>query len=468
MTMEDPVHSRDQEEGGQEREDKWYRHISFSDLFMLIGLLLGLKATLGDQIFTEAGDLAKSGLKMGKTALRWVGVLLTSPLILWTLRLYFGFLPLLALLFWIIGFRTAAYALAMAQMTLLIFTTFALTIFIRHGKGSGLFYRLMIDVNIIEFCCLSFFNFFLLLPSGLLSTAQLLNLFGLLIAMIPLAIILQSRWPYGWGVIYLLTLAPLILTIAVPEGALRIWIGERSAYQGYAAVVTTEPIRIYTSKGSPTGELAPAGDTLFVDFHENRRVEDHLVAFRCFTDYVQGRDVYLPLIRDVNYRRILPQEYSFSPPGAAITARLDTVIEMRADQAPLAQDYPFVYELQTGETFTARLLKTLEPVQCEQGAGTPADSAALKRGTPEARERLAPELPLGAIIARLEPMNPAQPPTALQITEAGLSYNAQNVYHIRVAVNDYCFIPDSSNPGKYRDRYADNLGKVKLALSITR
>jgi hypothetical protein len=297
------------EKSGQRQdaeEPKRSRHVHLSDIIVLIEILLGLKAGLGEEVAEEAGNLAQSGLNLGRSFLGWAVGLLRHPLLVWTFRLYFGLLPLLAVIFLILGFETVAYALAVAQMALIIFTTYLLTTFIRRGKGKGLFYRLVLLVSVVEFILLSILNFLVVLPGGLFSSIQYVTLIGLLVAMIPLSVMIQVRWIWGWIIIYLLSASPLIAHLFVPDGALRGWVGERNAWQAYARVATTEPLRIYSEKGKETGKILSAGDTLYVDFNHRVKVYDRLYAFRCYTDFIGGDRVYLTLIRNSNYYHLSP------------------------------------------------------------------------------------------------------------------------------------------------------------------
>lgn len=299
----------------------------FSDLILFIELLLGLKAGLGEEVSQEAANLFRSGLNLGSSALAWALGLLRHPLLVGVFLLYFIFLPLLAIIFfilgfWISGFWTVAYALAIAQMALIILTTWFLTVFVRRGKGKGFFFRLVLFLNALEFIGLSLLNFFIILPAGIFSSLQYVTLVGLMVALIPLSVLVQSRWTWGWVIIYILSVGPLIAHLLVPDGAMKSWVGERHAWQAYTRVVTTEPLRVYNDKGKLEGGDLPAGDTLYVDFSHRVKVYDRLYAFRCYTDFIGGNRVYLPLIRGSNYYHLTP-----APAGM----RFEKAVEIRRE-----------------------------------------------------------------------------------------------------------------------------------------
>ncbi|RJP75639.1 MAG: hypothetical protein C4524_11565 [Candidatus Zixiibacteriota bacterium] len=295
--------------GSSPQEDDgapWWKRLHLVEILVFLAVLLGLKVFLGKRLAREAKALAHSTSALGRAVKDWAVYMLTRPWIVWSLRIYFFFLPLLALIFWIIGLDTLAYALLLVQMTVVVLTTYALSTFIRHGKRRGFFWRLVVDVNILEFLILAGLAFIVALPGGLLDGIEIITLLVLLLALIPLSVIVQARWTYGWVALYVLAVLPLILQVAVPEGLLNAWIGERDAWQGYRAVVLTEPLRAYAANGRETGFTAAAGETVYVNFNRKVRLDDleNLHAFRCYTDYLGGDPFYLPLIREVNYRKI--------------------------------------------------------------------------------------------------------------------------------------------------------------------
>jgi hypothetical protein len=313
------------------RESKWYQSVHLADVLLLLEIILGLKSGLGEEISEEAGNLAKSGLTLGRSVMGWVFGLLRHPLLVWTCRLYFFLLPFLALIFLILGFKTTAYALAIAQMALIILTTYALSVFVRHGKGHGFFYRIVIFCSTIEFLLISFLNFFVVLPAGVFSGQQYVTLIGLLVALIPLSVLIQTRWTYGWAIIFVLSSAPLIAHLFIPDGALRAWVGERGAWQDYTRVVITEPLPIYNRHGDPVNTTRPSGDTLYADFSHKVKVYDRLYAFRCYPNFISGEPIYLPLIRGSNYYHLIP--------GASVSFSDKTIqVSVGAELKPVATD----------------------------------------------------------------------------------------------------------------------------------
>ncbi len=292
------------------------------ELLQLLGLLLGALGKSGKKIFPEASELVHSGLALGKAFLDWVLYFFKHPIILWTLRLYFGLLPLLAVIALILGFRATAYALFIAQIALLTFTTFILAALMRRVK-LGFLYRLLIDLSVIEFLLLSALNFFILFPIRLLTPLQIITLFGLLIAAIPLSLIINNRWRYGWTVIYALSALPLVFYLVFPEGKVRSWVGERSAYQGLVSVVTTAPLQAFDEHGGKMNLTILAGDTLIVNFSEKISVMKQFTAFRALLDSINSPAVYVPLMREVNYYRISAGNNAGSDPFATRSKRID-------------------------------------------------------------------------------------------------------------------------------------------------
>jgi hypothetical protein len=318
-------------EDGDDRTDEapWWKRLHLIEILIFLAVLLGLKVFLGKRLSREAKALARSTAALGRAVWEWTAYMLSRPWLMWLLRIYFFLLPLLALLCWILGLETLAYAFILIQMTIVVLTTYVLSYFIRHGKRRGFFWRLVVDLNIIEFIILAALAFFVLLPRDLLDGIEILTLLALLVALIPLSVIIQTRWTYAWIGIYVLATLPLLLHIAIPEGLLRAWIGERDAWQGYYAVVLTEPLRAYNQKGRETGDAAAAGDTLYVNFNRKVRLRklENLYAFRCYTDYLGGEPFYLPLIREVNYRKINAAELTVRASAETSPARtgLDTM-----------------------------------------------------------------------------------------------------------------------------------------------
>jgi hypothetical protein len=320
--------SREPQDQDHTDESSWFKRIHISDIIVFLQLLLGLTASLNEEVSEEAGHLAKSGLNLARSFKDWAFGLLRHPLLVWTFRLYFFLLPLLALIFLVFGFKTLAYSLALAQLALIILTTYALSVFIRHGKGSGFFFRIVIFVSTLEFIVISILNFFVILPADLFNPLQYVTLIGLLVAMIPLSVIVQTRWTWGWIVIFILSSLPLIAYVFVPEGAMRGWVGERHAWQAYSRVVITEPLRIYTEDGDATGRILPLGDTLYVDFNRKIKVADHLYAFACYPNFVGDHEIYLPLIRESNYYHLTP-----APPRDVI----EKVVEIKTNPADTSE-----------------------------------------------------------------------------------------------------------------------------------
>jgi hypothetical protein len=323
--------SHEQDKTEESGESKWYQAIHLADLFLLLEIILGLKAGLGEDISEEAGKLAQSGVNLGRSFMGWALGLMRHPLLVWTCRLYFFLLPFLALLFLLLGFKTIAYALIIAQMALIILTTYALSVFIRHGKGHGFFYRLLIFCSTLEFLLISFLNFFVILPTGFFSGLQYVTLIGLLVALIPLSVLIQTRWTYSWAIIFVLSSAPLLAYLFIPEGAMRAWVGERSAWQSYTRVVIIEPLPVYDKHGNPTPAMQPSGDTLYADFSHKVKVYDRLFAFRCYPNFVGSDPIYLPLIRGSNYYHVIP--------GASLTVEDKTTqVTVRAEVKPALTD----------------------------------------------------------------------------------------------------------------------------------
>jgi hypothetical protein len=297
--QDDTPHTSDASSGDENRKDG----SRLFELLQLLGLLLGAIGKSGRKIFPDASELVHSGLALGKAFLEWVLYFIKHPFILWTLRLYFGLLPLLAVIALLFGFRATAYALLIAQIALLIFTTFCLAALTRRVK-LGFLYHLLIDLSVIEFLFLSALNFFILFPIRLLTPLQIITLIGLLLAAIPLSLIINNRWRYGWAVIYAISALPLLFYLAFPEGKVRSWVGERYAYQGFISVVTTAPLQAFNERGEKLNLIVPAGDTLIVNFSEKIPVMKRFTAFRAHLDSISGSVVYVPLLREVNYYKI--------------------------------------------------------------------------------------------------------------------------------------------------------------------
>lgn len=275
----------------------------FFELLQLLSLLFGALGKSGKNLVPDASELVHSGLSLGKAFLAWVLYFFKHPFLLWTLRLYFGLLPLLAVIALLFGFRATAYALFIAQIALLIGTTFVLATLMRRVR-LGFLYRLLIDLSVIEFLLLSTLNFFILFPIRLLTPLQIITLIGLLIAALPLSLIINNLWRYGWVVIYGLSSLPLIFYLVFPEGEVSTWVGERYAYQGYISVVTTSPLQAFDEHGEKINLIIPAGDTLIVNFSEKIPVMKRFTAFRANLDSISGPAVYVPLMREVNYYKI--------------------------------------------------------------------------------------------------------------------------------------------------------------------
>jgi hypothetical protein len=316
-------------------ESKWYQSLPLSEILLLLEIILGLKAGLGQEISEEAGNLAKSGLNLGRSLVDWALGLLRHPLLLWTCRLYFFLLPLLALIFLVLGFPTVAYALLIIQMALIILTTYTLSVFVRHGKGHGFFYRLLIFCSSLEFLLISFLNFFVILPGGLFSGLQYVTLIGLLVALIPLSVLIQTRWTYGWVIIFVISSAPLIAYLFFPDGAMRAWVGERSAWQDYTRVVITESLPVYDRHGRSASTLQPPGDTLYADFSHKIKIYDRLYAFRCYPNFVGGEPIYLPLIRGSNYYHLIPQA---AVDGSDKSTQVTVRAEVKSEAAESSSD----------------------------------------------------------------------------------------------------------------------------------